>query len=75
MNNIKEDIVSFIIKFLQKYNIDPWYFFTIISIGIALSYRNVYKNWEKSEYWRKGFALSAAFGAIFFTTISILNFE
>ena len=65
MNDFKENVVDLIIKLLRKYNIDPWYFFAIVSIGIALSYKNVYNNWENVEYWRKGLALSAAFGVIF----------
>ena len=73
MNYIREGIVDFILKLFKKYNIDPIYFFTITSITIALSYKNVYKDWDNVELSRKGLALSAAFGAILFTIISILK--
>ena len=66
-------MIDFIIKLLRKYNIDPWYFFTLVCITIALSYKNVYKDWENVEYWRKGLALSAAFAAIIGTIISALK--
>lgn len=71
--DIRDDIVDYVLRLLRKYNIDPLYFFTLIIIAIALSYKNVYKDWDNIEIWRKMYALSAAFGAILSTIISILK--
>ena len=71
--NVRDYIVDYIDRLLRKYNIDPIYFFTITTIAIALSYKNVYKDWDNVEYWRKGLALSAAFAAIIGTIISVLK--
>lgn len=73
MNDIKEDLVDIIIKYLKENNIDPMYFFTLVCLIVALSYRKEFKNWENIEYWRRGLALSAIFAATVLSIISILK--
>jgi len=60
-------------EFLEKHGIDPGYACTVVSILIALSYRNHFKNWDEIEGWRKGLAGTAVLGAIVFSIVSLLR--
>ena len=66
-------MVEEIIDWLISKNIDPFYFFTVISILLVISYRKELQNWDKIFGWQKDLIRLAIAGAIVFSFTSLLK--
>lgn len=73
MLDLKDKIATKLYEFFNKTGADPIYTATIICFIITLFYVKDFNNWKNTSLPDKGLALSALFGTIILTVISLLK--
>lgn len=74
MYRFTEDFWNDISIMLQQNGIEPIYFSTICALIAVYCYKEEFKNWDKTDSWRKGLATSTVLGATMLVFFSILHF-
>jgi len=70
---MKDKIAKWFVYILEKYGIDPMYFFTIVCIILSLVYIKDFKNWHKTQLSNKFLAITTVLATSLLIVISLMR--